>query len=281
MTSIPAATLRAWERRYGIGLAQRTDSGYRLYDEAALAEVRAMQQLLGSGWAAKQAANEIVRRRGHQLVMETVPSLPQFSAFVDAARRLDDLAMGAILDEVFSKASFEHVFDSWLTPALHELGEAWADGTLDISAEHFASAAVMRRLSAAYEAAAVHARGPRVLVGLPAGAVHEIGALAFAIALRRVGLNATYLGADLPTDSWMMAAGGAGVRAIVLSLSTATDVPAGQAVVTALHELHPALCLAVGGTHADELTDSSIQFTGSVPESARQLAAHLADSTRS
>ena len=31
MTGIPAATLRAWERRYGIPSPERTASGYRLY----------------------------------------------------------------------------------------------------------------------------------------------------------------------------------------------------------------------------------------------------------
>ncbi|MGZ8563397.1 MAG: MerR family transcriptional regulator [Candidatus Limnocylindria bacterium] len=34
--------LRAWERRYAIVEPMRTDSGYRLYDEAAIDRLRAM-----------------------------------------------------------------------------------------------------------------------------------------------------------------------------------------------------------------------------------------------
>ncbi|HET8570333.1 MAG TPA: MerR family transcriptional regulator [Candidatus Limnocylindria bacterium] len=34
--------LRAWERRYGVVSPQRTASGYRLYDDAAIARLRAM-----------------------------------------------------------------------------------------------------------------------------------------------------------------------------------------------------------------------------------------------
>lgn len=282
MTAVPPATLRAWERRYGIGMARRTSSGYRLYDEDALREVRVMQELLAAGWAAKQAAEEIVRRRGHHLEASAAASpLPPESAFVEAARRLDDAAMGAVLDEAFAQASFEYVLDGWLTPALHALGDAWAAGTLDVAAEHFASAAVMRRLAAAYEAAAVHARGPRVLVGLPAGAVHEVGALAIATALRRIGVNATYLGANLPAESWLQAAGSAGVVAVVMSLSTATDVDAARTLVDALRATHPNLCIAVGGAHANELPNPTLLCSDTIPASARQLAAHLLASTRS
>ncbi len=276
MTSIPPATLRAWERRYGIGLAQRTDSGYRLYDEVALAEVQAMQRLIEGGWAAKQAADEVLRQRVGRLPGADSPAAwPGIAEFVNAADRLDDAAMGRVLDEVFARASFEHVFDGWLTPALHAVGEAWAGGTLDVASEHFASAAVMRRLSAAHEAAAAHARGPRVLVGLPPGAVHEVAPLAMATALRRVGVNAVYLGADLPTDAWAGAAASPSVTAVVMSLTTASDVEAARAVVQSLRARRPDLCIAVGGPHAAALVGSTILFTGTIPESARELAAHL------
>ena len=34
MTGIPAATLRAWERRYGVPEPRRTESSYRVYSDA-------------------------------------------------------------------------------------------------------------------------------------------------------------------------------------------------------------------------------------------------------
>ena len=36
ITGVPAATLRAWERRYAIIQPERTDSGYRLYDDESV-----------------------------------------------------------------------------------------------------------------------------------------------------------------------------------------------------------------------------------------------------
>lgn len=56
LTGIPAATLRAWERRYDLVDPQRTESGYRLYDEQTLDRIREMVALVADGWTASTAA---------------------------------------------------------------------------------------------------------------------------------------------------------------------------------------------------------------------------------
>lgn len=57
-TGVAVATLRAWERRYGLLDPQRTEGGHRRYGSADLARVRRMQQLLGDGWGADAAARQ-------------------------------------------------------------------------------------------------------------------------------------------------------------------------------------------------------------------------------
>jgi DNA-binding transcriptional MerR regulator/methanogenic corrinoid protein MtbC1 len=59
LTGIPAATLRAWERRYGLVRPVRTESGYRLYDDHALQLLRAMGALVAGGWSPSQAAEHL------------------------------------------------------------------------------------------------------------------------------------------------------------------------------------------------------------------------------
>ena len=44
---------------------------------------------------------------------------------------------------------------------------------------------------------------PLVVVGLPPGSRHELGALAFAVAVRRRGVGVLYLGPDVPVASWV------------------------------------------------------------------------------
>ncbi len=68
--------LRAWERRYGIVRPERTESGYRLYDDSAIDRVRAMRQLVDSGWSASQAAREIEANGVPVDVASRSPTLP-------------------------------------------------------------------------------------------------------------------------------------------------------------------------------------------------------------
>src|SRR6185436_13380453 len=59
-TGLTISVLRAWERRYGVVAPVRTPGGYRVYDEAALARLRAMRRLIDDGWSASAAAAAVV-----------------------------------------------------------------------------------------------------------------------------------------------------------------------------------------------------------------------------
>ncbi len=107
-------------------------------------------------------------------------------------------------------------------------------------AEHAASHAVLRRLSAAYQAAGRPTVGSgAILVGLPPGARHELGGLAFATAARRAGLPILYLGADLPIRDWLGAAARTRARAAVIGVVTASDREPAERVAAELLAARP------------------------------------------
>jgi MerR family transcriptional regulator, light-induced transcriptional regulator len=256
---VSVQVLRAWERRYGIVRPDRTPSGYRLYDETAIDRVRAMRQLVEDGWSASQAALQI---EAHGVPASPAPSAPSrqgpvgvdrdvSAAFVKAAAELDGTRVEAILDDVFASGSFERVIEQRLMPALRALGDAWAQGTVSVAAEHAASHAVLRRLSAAFEAAGRLDVESPVLVGLPPGSRHELGALAFATAARRRGIGVVYLGADVPEPSWRDAANVTGARGVVIGIPTAEDREAAEGVAHAMTEMGD-MVVAVGGLGAPD-----------------------------
>jgi methanogenic corrinoid protein MtbC1 len=144
--------------------------------------------------------------------------------------------------------SFEAVADDLLLPAVAALGDAWVAGRMSVAAEHAASAAVARRLSAVFQAAGVPT-GSAVVVGLPPGSRHELGALAFAAALRRRGLGVLYLGSDVTVDGWVDALSRTRARAAVIGVVTPDDRPAAASVVVALHAAGVSI-IAVGGQAA-------------------------------
>jgi DNA-binding transcriptional MerR regulator/methylmalonyl-CoA mutase cobalamin-binding subunit len=267
-SGVTVPVLRAWERRYGIVSPARSSSGYRRFDDEAIARVRAMRGLVDSGWSPSAAAAAIVAGRvpvprddgaasaaaGGSIVPDDAAagSAELAGRLVLAARDLDEAAVEAVLDDLFSRGSFERVASEALFPALERLGEAWASGEVSVAGEHLASGAVLRRLALAFEAAG---RGsgarPRVLVGLPPGGRHELGALAFAVAARRTGLSVTYLGADLPGPDWVAAAVDA--DAAVVGVVTARDRKAALEVARLLATERSRVIVAFGGDAAPDV----------------------------
>ncbi|MGZ8563396.1 MAG: MerR family transcriptional regulator [Candidatus Limnocylindria bacterium] len=268
-SGVNAALLRAWERRYGIVEPMRTDSGYRLYDEAAIDRLRAMRSLVDAGWSARQAAERVATSSPDEIGAmapietgaqdEAPPLASTIDAFVAGAARIDPVAIERALDDMFAAGSFERVVEDRLFPALRALGEAWANGKVDVAGEHAASAAVARPLSMAFEAAGSLAGGPApIRVGLPPGTRHELAALAFATAARRAGLPVVYLGPDVPVASWIAAVEQTGARAIAFGVVMIQDVAASDEVARAVRAVYPDLVIAVGGRASAEVGNGAV-----------------------
>ena len=302
--------LRAWERRYGVVHPARTEAGYRVYDETAIARLRAMRHLMDEGWAASAAAAAIIEATD-QRVRELSgtagpgagvadgPAPPRSSdqraarsesgagpredlvgRFVTAAGALDAAEVEAILDEMFARGSFEFVVERLVSPALRGVGSVWASGNTDIAAEHAATHAVLRRFSAAYQAAGSSGHGAPVLVGLPPGSRHELGILAFAVASRRAGVPVLYLGTDLPVDEWVRTASSIGARAAVVGVPTSADPAPAKTVVDALRATQPELLIALGGSAAHNVEpvegdDRIIRLPATLTEAVEALRAAL------
>ncbi|HYK95696.1 MAG TPA: MerR family transcriptional regulator [Candidatus Dormibacteraeota bacterium] len=285
--SVPV--LRAWERRYGIVQPARTSSGYRQFDDATVARVRAMRALVEDGWSPSAAAASILA--GTSLVPSGSPadggSLPGpkgtasmdgavavADRFVAAARAMEPNAIAETLDDVFARGSFERVVSDLLFPALERLGDAWARGEVSVAGEHLASSAVQRRLAQALEAAGPANAAPGgILVGLPPGSRHELGALAFAVAARRTGLPIVYLGSDLPFDEWVSATRDA--RGAVIGVVTARDRTAALELARRLRAAHRDLVIALGGRSAPASSEA-LQLPSRLTESVAALRAALA-----
>jgi methanogenic corrinoid protein MtbC1 len=258
LTGVAEASLRAWERRYGVVTPRRSEAGYRLYDDDALATVSAMRQLVNARWSPAEAARALLD--GTVPVGQLSPpsqlgsraadpsdATTCMESFLACARRMNITGIEDSLDRGFALGSFEHVVDSWLFPTLEALGEAWARGEIDVAGEHAASHAVHRRLAAAFNASGNRSTGPGVVVGLPSGSRHELGALAFATALRRNGMDVLYLGADVPLSSWKPTVTTHRARAAVLAVVTDDDRPAAVAAAHQLLDHDPTLLVASGG----------------------------------
>ncbi len=270
LTGVPSATLRAWERRYPLPAPHRSPSGYRLYDEAALARMRLMHRLVKAGWAPRNAA-AVALDADHG----DVGDLPGPADFVEAVSAgLPPGRRDGVLHAAFRAAPPAQVIDTWLMPMLAELGRAWAEGRITVWQEHAVATAVLRQLHVAFESAPAVA-GPLVLTGLPSGCHHEVGIAAFNVLGRLAGLEVVYLGADLPEDAWVEAVEAQPPAAVVIAVPTSDDVvPARRCLAALAGCTRPPLLLA-GGGHQHEVDDLARPLGHSLSSATEQLAALL------
>lgn len=278
LVGIAPPTLRAWERRYGVVTPQRTEGGYRVYDERDVEVLRSMKELMDQGWQPALAAREASRRdRPVMTLLPPGPDSPSLGAeLVDAAAALDAGRLTAVLDRLFALDDFAVVMTRHVFPALEDLGTAWSAGWLSVAGEHLASHAVMRRLAVAYEAAERPQDGPLVVLGMAPGVRHELGLLTFAVVARRRGLSTTYLGADLPLEDWLGFVDDRRPAAVVLAVPTVDDIDATHAVISALRERNPELVIAVGGAEQAHSPDGALRLGHDLVAGARTLRAALA-----
>src|SRR5579884_1558535 len=108
-TGVPAPTLRAWERRYGILSPHRGENDYRLYSERDIATVAWLRQRVESGMTISQAiallhSLEPARhKRRHANGQPGIPAAPPFANYTSqpaaqpTAERLDFTTLSAVL----------------------------------------------------------------------------------------------------------------------------------------------------------------------------------------
>jgi MerR family transcriptional regulator, light-induced transcriptional regulator len=198
-TGVSPELLRAWEQRYGLLQPARTAGGFRLYSAADEARVRRMQGYVSGGIAASQAARLVLSDEPAQRTVPAPVSILNDEAgdLAESLGRLDEQAANAALDRLFSAYTVETVLQEVVLPYLHELGERWEAGEVSVAHEHFASNLIRGRLLGLARGWG-QGLGPGAVLACAPGEQHELGLLAFGVALGRRGWRITYLGTDSP-----------------------------------------------------------------------------------
>jgi DNA-binding transcriptional MerR regulator len=206
--------LRAWERRYDLLHPTRSPGGLRLYSLEDLERVRLMSRHIADGLAAREAAALAARATFGDATdapnagIEPAAAFDPRRAIAGLARAVEDFdepAAQAIVDELLSAATVDAVLSEVVMPFLRQVGDRWERGELSVAQEHFASNVVRGRLLGLGRGWGA-GTGPRALLAGPPGERHDLGLIAFGLALRARGWRIDFLGADTPIDSIVRAA---------------------------------------------------------------------------
>jgi DNA-binding transcriptional MerR regulator len=199
-TGVSPELLRAWEQRYGLLQPTRSQGGFRLYSSADEARVRRTTALIAEGLSAAEAAR--------QAAQALEPGAPAAQPLIDdladglqeALDSFDAAAGHAALDRLFEAVSIEIAIADVLIPYLHELGERWANGTVSVAQEHFASNLIRGRLLGLARDWGTGGSSTAVLA-CPPDEAHDLGLILFGVLIARRGWRVTFLGANTPFDT--------------------------------------------------------------------------------
>ena len=217
-TGLAADTLRAWERRYGLPMPQRTAGGHRLYSQRDIETIKWLMKRQDEGLSISRAVdlwNEQLTsgtdplagalQPGPALVSALpIPYQPETTldtireAWIQACMEFNEARAEQTLNQAFSMFPVEAVSIEVLQKGMSEIGSRWYTNRASVQQEHFASALAMRRLDALLSASPYPTRNQTIIVGCPAGEWHTFTPLLLSLLLRRRGLNVIYLGANVP-----------------------------------------------------------------------------------
>lgn len=128
------------------------------------------------------------------------------------------------------------VYLRMIAPAMREIGDGWAAGTITIAEEHRASATAARlvgRLGPRFVRRG-RPRG-RLVIGTPPGERHALAVSMAADHLRGAGWEVVELGADLPVADFVRGVQEAGtVTAVLVSVTTEVGLRAAQDLIRSL-----------------------------------------------
>ena len=248
--------LRAWEHRYGLLRPARSAGGLRLYSATDVERVTLMQQHLAQGMAAAEAAARALRDAADEETARTAfrPEAIR-SELAEALDAFDEPRAQAVLDRLLAVTTVDTLLSEVIVPYLTELGERWERGEASVAQEHFASGVLRGRLLALARGWGQGVGPAAVLACLP-GEQHDLGLIAFGLALRSRGWRIVYLGPDSPIDTIADVSRWLQPSLIVLNAVNPERV---KPALPKLRELAKRHRLALGGAAA---TDRTLERSG-------------------
>ena len=202
---VAPATLRTWDRRYGLGPSSHEAGEHRRYCPSDLAKLTMMRRLITSGVAPCDAA---IRAKAHEgsltfdnLVEEFVVRDDVVDSLHRAAKSLDKNFVETVLRKDIADNG---VIASWtevIVPLLFLVGDEWAATGTGIEVEHMLSEVIKRLLREGVAEIKNPVNAQPVLLASVGEELHCLALHALAAALAEKKIETFFLGARTPLEA--------------------------------------------------------------------------------
>ena len=257
---VAPATLRTWDRRYGLGPSQHAAGAHRRYSPADVARLERMRRLVLSGAPPAEAARvaqqdeiaddapgpliDVTARQGGGHVVAIPGGTPNARGLARAAVALDADSCRSIVGETLDRRGVVWTWDHLVVPVLVGIGQKWQQSGGGIDVEHVLSEAIQAEFSERVSRACATTPTTVLLAAAP-GEMHVLPmwALAAGLAERQVAMR--MMGARTPAEAIGQAMRRTGPGAVLVwSQTRETGDPA---ALTCLPDLRPEPLILLGG----------------------------------
>lgn len=235
---IAPATLRTWDRRYGLGPTVHQAGSHRRYSAIDVARIDLMRKLMINGVLPSEAARSALSQEvtpadvsGNELdpksTVEAVQEVPDnvialngSKAYIRSLNRACSNLDASGCDQVISNSVQSHgVVWTWeqvLQPVLVSLGQKWAETGQGVAQEHLLAESIIGQFRNMATQVTEPENTRPVLLACAPHELHTIPIFAIAAALAEQNIASRILGARMPAEALANAVKKLGPSAIVV-----------------------------------------------------------------
>jgi DNA-binding transcriptional MerR regulator/methylmalonyl-CoA mutase cobalamin-binding subunit len=226
LTGLTPFVIRIWEQRYRAVQPARTPTNRRLYSDADVRRLQLLRELAQGGYAIGQIASmpdvELQKLSGGVAPAPHAagpqPVMERISTCTEAIRSFNGPAFEGVLKEALADFGGLGFLQRLVAPLSQKIGQLWREGEITAAHEHFATGILRNHLLNLAKPFGGLTGAPRLVVGTPAGQVHDLGAVLVGAIAAHLGWQVTQLGCSLPAAEIAGAARQTRARAVALSI---------------------------------------------------------------
>jgi DNA-binding transcriptional MerR regulator len=202
---VAPATLRTWDRRYGLGPSAHESGEHRRYCPADLARLTLMRRLITSGVSPCDAAAQAKSHKGtinlETIVTDYVVREELVVALHKAAKGLDKKFIEAALRKDLAQYGVERSWSEVIVPLLLIVGNEWEASGDGIEVEHLLTEVLKGILREHVEDIRKPVNAHPVLLASVGEELHSLALHALAAALAERKIETYFLGARTPLEA--------------------------------------------------------------------------------
>lgn len=277
---VAPATLRTWDRRYGVGPSGHSAGAHRRYTPVDVHRLEVMRRLTLEGVAPAEAARAALAApddegqlsRSDEPTSRVVPLHSTDAAvrgLTRAALALDARSIDRTVVDAFEKHGVLWTWDALLIPVLTILGERWQETGNGVDVEHLMAESVMGALRSVMTSAPKPRNARPVLLAGAPEELHTLPLHALAAALAERAIDARILGARVPSGALAAAVRRGGASAVFV-WAHQPDI-ADREQVAAIPPMRPPVLMVVGGPGWAQQAIPDAEYVASLSEAVTVL----------